>query len=303
MQQRERITEWDERGASLVLEMEFRVALKQGSGLLQPRPFRARPQRSQSHITASLSNGVREGLLEDKWAMITGPGKGIGKAIAVRFAEEGARLVLAGRKADILEEVAEECRQAGSPEVEIFLGDGLEAGDVEDLAENVATRIDILVNNAGMAASGDLQDSLLVGDVDVWERMITLNLITPMRLTRILSPHLAKRKPGYIINIGSQAGLHASKGNAAYAASKWGMTGWSQSSFLELREHDIRVTTLFPHYVQSSMTEGVDIPAERMIKPEDVAEAALLPFRLSELACPTEIMIGNAMPIKSPHKR
>ncbi|CAK0785231.1 hypothetical protein CVIRNUC_008437 [Coccomyxa viridis] len=298
---------------SKLLEMESRAAFgsirnshlpKDGRlVLMHPRPFRARAQRSQSHVVASLSNGVREGLLDGKWAMITGPGSGIGRAISIRFAEEGGSIVLAGRKPDVLEEVAEECRKAGAPEVEIFLADGLDAGDVESLAEAVASRVDVLVNNAGMAASGDLQDSLLVGDVDLWERMLTLNVLTPMRLTRILAPHLAKRNPGYIINIGSQAGLHASKGNAAYAASKWAMTGWSQSCFEELREHDIRVTTLFPHYVQSGMTEEVDIPAERMIKPEDVAEAALLPFRLSELACPTEIMIGNAMPIKSPHRR
>jgi NAD(P)-dependent dehydrogenase (short-subunit alcohol dehydrogenase family) len=81
-----------------------------------------------------------------------------------------------------------------------------------------------------MTTGSDLKDSVMDGDPDQWAKMMTLNLITPMRLTRALAASLSQRK-GTIINMSSVAGLHASKGNPAYAASKWGMSGWSESSF------------------------------------------------------------------------
>ncbi|EIE21846.1 NAD(P)-binding protein [Coccomyxa subellipsoidea C-169] len=169
------------------------------------------------------------------------------------------------------------------------------------VAERVADRLDVLVNSAGMTSKEDQHDKIAEADVDMWDKMINLNLLVPMKLTHALAPILARSHAGgHIINISSVAGLRPSKYNAAYSASKWGLTGWSKACFEELKEQNIRVTTIFPAYVSSDMTRGVPIDNAKMILPEDIAQAALLPFQMSANACPTEIVINNTEPLKKP---
>ncbi|BDA47068.1 probable 3-oxoacyl-[acyl-carrier-protein] reductase FabG [Coccomyxa sp. Obi] len=228
--------------------------------------------------------GKANGLLWGKTAVITGSTRGIGRAIAMEYAKESADLLLLGRDKASLDE-----------------GDALAPDFDSKVAERVASRVDVLVNR--ITSTPDQHDSIFEADVDTWDKMIALNLIVPMRLTHALAPSLAQRQGGgYIINISSMAGLRASKYNAAYSASKWGLTGWSKNSFEELKEHNIRVTTIFPAYVASDMTKEVRIDNEKMILPEDVALAALLPFQMSEYACPTDIVIGNTVKLKKPQQ-
>ncbi|CAL8471683.1 g11225 [Coccomyxa elongata] len=180
-------------------------------------------------------------------------------------------------------------------------GDALAPDFDSKVAERVATRVDVLVNS--ITSTPDQHDSIFEADVDTWDKMIALNLVVPMRLTHALAPSLAQRQGGgYIINISSMAGLRASKYNSAYSASKWGLTGWSKNSFEELKEHNIRVTTIYPAYVASDMTKEVPIDNEKMILPEDIALAALLPFQMSAYACPTDIVIGNTVTLKKPQR-
>jgi 3-oxoacyl-[acyl-carrier protein] reductase len=185
--------------------------------------------------------------------------RGIGEAIAIYYAEEGASLYLCARSESNLAEVAEQCKTHGATNVQTFAVDMMDPKALKDLVENVGSKIDVLVNNAGVpqgpaawactvlglqqrvqanrssfASPGVVDmDPVLEGDPEKWESMVALNLLTPMRLTRELGPYLAekKEKGGVIINISSVAGRDPVAAQAAYAASKWGLTGWSLSTF------------------------------------------------------------------------
>ncbi|CAL5223779.1 g6345 [Coccomyxa viridis] len=234
-----------------------------------------------------MSPSDHEGLLKGKNVLLTGASRGIGRAIAEAYAKNGARLFIVARTTEKLEEVKESCEKLGSPEVTILEADMLQEDDLAKISEAVKGEVDVLVNNAGMATSG----SILEGSPDEAAKLVTMNLIAPMQLTILLAPQLH----GHIINISSVAGLHAIKSQSIYCASKWGLTGFSLTCFEDLKEKNVGVTAIFPAYTESSMTDSASFPSDKMIRPEDIAEAALLPFRMSKFACPSEIVVRNAI--------
>ena len=228
------------------------------------------------------------GLLDQKVAIVTGGGTGIGKCIAAKFAEEGARVVICGRRTEMLEKAA----------AEIDAGDRLIAlpCDVTDqtqilgLVRTVANRlggIDVLVNNAGVMRFDDI---LQTGEED-YELMMGVNVWGPWRFSAAVVPHMKLRGGGSIINISSVAGLKPLAGAGLYCTSKAALQMISQSLALELAEDHIRVNVICPAVVEGTELAvpimGADNveefynklrpchPLGRNGRPEDIAEAAL----------------------------
>ncbi|GAB4823798.1 hypothetical protein N2152v2_010844 [Parachlorella kessleri] len=202
---------------------------------------------------------------------------------------------------DKLEEVAKRCKDAGAPSCEILQLDQADPASIDKLAEETLMRLggapDVLVNNAGVSQGGA---DLLTGDPDGWDTTVDINLMGPMRLTRRIAPAMAKRGSGVIINTGSMAGTKPMEKNVHYAASKWGIRGWTLGTYEELRKHGIKTMVIEPGFVATDMTvhqEGVN--PDLMIRQEDMAAAALLPFKMSATGLPLEVVLKLA---KSPYK-
>jgi len=229
--------------------------------------------------------------LEGQWALVTGGGRGIGRALAVGLASRGASVALASRTAAELEQTAEACRKAGAPKTALFPTDLLQKGKVDELAQAAQEKcgaIDILVNNAGIAIMGNA----LEGDPDRWEPMVDLILAVPMRLVRRIAPGMVERQRGMIINVGGVSGVEPMKKSAISAAVYHGVRGFSLSTYEALRDHGIKVTLLNLAYVNTPMVQDVkNARFDRMMTPEDVAEAALLSVRTSPMCCPQEITL------------
>eukprot|EP01051_Picozoa_sp_SAG22_P011070 SAG22_NODE_1039_length_5888_cov_4.141302_5_plen_292_part_00 len=224
-------------------------------------------------------------VLRGRWVLVTGGGRGIGRAVAVTFAREGAKVALCARTPNELQQTAGLCRDAGAADVSVHVADLADADEVEQLAAELLQKhggVDVLVNNAGCGHSG----SALEGDPDQWEEMVAVNMLAPMRLTRRLAPPMAVRGAGLIINIGSIAALEGMAGaGAAFAASKFGLRGWSLSTYQALRYKNIKVVLINPAFVDTQMSRAYPgTMPERMITPDDVCEAVLLAVRTSS-AC------------------
>jgi 3-oxoacyl-[acyl-carrier protein] reductase len=223
------------------------------------------------------------GMLDGRKALITGASRGIGRAIAVQFAAEGADLALVATKADLLEAVAEEVRGSGRKvltlPVDLRDGDGV-AGAVEKAKEALGG-LDIVVNNAGITA-----DQLLMRQKEEdWVRVLDVNLTGAFRVTKAACRHLMKSKHGRVINITSVVGLTGNAGQASYAASKAGLVGFTKSLAQELASRAVTVNAIAPGFIDTDMTAALTpeqqaaitqrIPLGRMASPLDIAYAAV----------------------------
>ncbi|WP_333563828.1 SDR family NAD(P)-dependent oxidoreductase [Nocardiopsis endophytica] len=187
---------------------------------------------------------MRTGL-EGKSTVVTGGGSGIGRAAALRFAEEGARVLIADIAAEAAEKAAEEVRALGAP-AEAVVGDLSRQEVVDRVAATARDRfggVDVLVNNAGimddMSAAADVSDEL-------WERLIRVNLTAPFLLTRAVLPDMVERGSGAIVFTASEASLRGSAAGAAYTASKHGVAGLVKSTAVMYRDKGIRVNAVAP---------------------------------------------------------
>lgn len=236
--------------------------------------------------------------LQDKVCIVTGAGRGIGRAIALAAAEHGCRVVLASRTADQLEAVqaAIELRggQASSCSADLSSNEDLN-GLVQHTLDRFGT-IDYLVNNAGWGVKANV----VKGKAEDWERTLRVNLLAPMILSRLVLPTLMARRTGAIVNVSSISGRVGQAGSAAYAASKFGLIGFSQSLFEEVREHNIKVAAILPGFVDTGMIPPVKhLDRSRMIQPEDVAQAVLFILTAPPTACPVEITVR---PQRTPYR-
>ena len=192
----------------------------------------------------------------DKVVVITGGGRGIGRALALEFAAEGATCVIAGRRMDALETTAAEVREAGG-KAEVVGCDVMQDQDLQHLAgwtAGVLGRIDVLVNNAGVVTGGRLDDR---HKEDIG-RMVGVNVWAPMRLTQLALPHLRARDGAAIVNISSMAGRVGVPYYAAYCASKFAMRGFSESLRRELKRDGIHVMAVYPGGTATDMLENVE---------------------------------------------
>ncbi|PIU40682.1 MAG: 3-oxoacyl-[acyl-carrier-protein] reductase [Candidatus Omnitrophica bacterium CG07_land_8_20_14_0_80_50_8] len=222
--------------------------------------------------------------LEGKIAIITGASRGIGKAIALLYAQEGARLILSARNQILLDSVAAEICLAGGLKPLLFPLDVTNAQKVTELVDKTLDnykRVDILVNNAGVTRDGLF---VRMSEAD-WDEVLNTNLKGTFLCMRAVSKVMMKQRAGRIINMASVVGLTGNAGQANYAASKAGILALTKSVAKELGSRNVLVNAIAPGFIDTDMTQtlGEDvkhnivktIPVGHFGKPIDVAKAAL----------------------------
>ncbi|HWG91433.1 MAG TPA: SDR family oxidoreductase [Candidatus Thermoplasmatota archaeon] len=215
------------------------------------------------------------GRLTGRVAAITGASSGIGKALAERFAAEGATVVLGSRVVGDVERVAEGIRKRGGT-AHAFPLDVTKRESVAAFAratEQAVGAVDLLVNNAGVGRYGFLEEA----DLEDFEEQIATNLLGPIYVTKAFLP-LLKRSTApskAVLNIASVSATQTAPGLSGYNASKFGLRGFSLSIAQELSPHGIRLTVVNPGYVATAMVAGSQVPPEDMIQPEELAETCL----------------------------
>jgi 3-oxoacyl-[acyl-carrier protein] reductase len=221
--------------------------------------------------------------LANQIAVVTGAGRGIGRAIALKFAAAGADIVCVSRTMANAEAVAGEVRALGrkawARAVDVADAAAVKAAADTILAE--AGRVDILVNNAGVTRDGLL---MRMSDAD-WDTVINTNLKGAFLFTRAFSRALLKQRSGRIINISSVIGLIGNAGQCNYAASKAGLLGLTKAAAKEFAPRGVTVNALAPGFIETDMTAALpaemkaellkSIPLNSLGRPEDVAEGAL----------------------------
>jgi 3-hydroxybutyrate dehydrogenase len=214
--------------------------------------------------------------LEGRIALITGGGRGIGRAIALAFAREGAAVTIAARKSQQIEHVASEVRVEYEVEAIPVVCDVSDGSSVQRMFDQVAEKFgrgpDLLVNNAGVAESATLDKT----DDALWQRLIAVNLSGTFYCMRAALPDMVAHGWGRIINIASIAGKTGAPYIAAYSASKHGVLGLTRSVALEVAAKGITVNAICPGYVDTEMTSrGVENITAKTGKSSDDALAAI----------------------------
>lgn len=230
-------------------------------------------------------------LLEGKTALITGAARGIGKAIALKFASEGANIAFTDLNYDEYMEATEKELNAMGIKAKGYASNAASFDDGEKLITDVVNdfeRIDVLVNNAGIT-----RDNLLMRMQEKdWDIVLTVNLKSAFNLTKAVQRVMMKQRIGSIINMSSVVGVSGNAGQSNYSASKAGMIGFTKSIAQELGSRNIRCNAIAPGFIETEMTSKLKddvkeawiktIPLRRAGKPEDVANVAT--FLASELS-------------------
>ena len=221
---------------------------------------------------------------------MTGAGRGIGAAIAIKLAAMGARTILCGRTRAALEQNAAAI-QANNGQSAVIECDLTDLRSVESLAERMVRdfgRLDILVNNAGIRGEqGPLQEL----QPDDWDSIVNTNLRGVYYMIRAFAPLMIRARSGHIINISSLAGKNPIPNGAAYAASKWGLNGLSYSVAEELRAHNVRVSVVCPGSVHTEFSPHTGKDAEKMLQPSDVAHAVAMLVTQAPQSFASEILL------------
>ena len=211
--------------------------------------------------------------LKGKNALITGGGRGLGKAVAIALANEGVNVGITGRNEEHLKSTVGELEKLGvKAAYSVF--DVEEMAQVEQGVASIASQlggIDILINNAGVGDFGSFEEM----PVETWEKVMKVNLFGVYYVAKATLPYLKQNKEGDIVNVASTAGLKGAPNMSAYCASKAAVISLSQSLMAELRKFNIRVITLTPSTIATDMSiEGklTDGNPEKVLQPEDFAE-------------------------------
>ena len=214
--------------------------------------------------------------LEGRAAVVTGAGRGIGRAIAEAFAREGAAVVLAARTRQQIAEVAAAIKAAGGRALAVPTDVTQDAAVVALVEQTVADfgRLDVLVTAAGTASFGPVVGT----KPEDWDAMLAVNLRAVMACCRAVLPVMVHQHRGTILNIASVAAQRFIPGSAAYAATKAGVVVWSRVLREEVRAEGVRVGVLVPGAVDTPLWDTIPQGPDRsrMLKPEDVARAAVL---------------------------
>lgn len=224
------------------------------------------------------------GLLENKVAIITGASRGIGRAIAERFIEEGATVAFTYLSSDEKARQLEQELTSKGGVAKGFKSDASKFDSAQELVDAVVAEfgtVDVLVNNAGIT-----RDTLLMRmSEQQWDEVIETNLKSAFNLTKAVIKPMLKAKSGSIINMSSVVGVSGNAGQANYAASKAGMIGFSKSVAQELGSRNIRCNSIAPGFIETEMTEVLDqkvveewrnsIPLKRGGTPVDVANTTI----------------------------
>ena len=238
-------------------------------------------------------------MLKGKNAVISGASSGMGKGIAEALSKQGVNLALIARSENKLKEVADLATK-NSVQAHIICCDLTDTKSTDDAATKVGQvfndKLDFLINCAGI---GD-QKKADEADVDVWHNILMTNLVNTMRFTRRLIPYLKKSGDGSaIVNIGSVSGTMTMSKAAAYGASKYGIRGFSNDLFEDLREYGIKVSVIQPGMVNTPMIgDSAKLDRSKMIQVEDVSDSVMYVLQCKPTVCPVEITIR---PQKTPY--
>ncbi|MFQ5682392.1 MAG: SDR family oxidoreductase [Candidatus Binatia bacterium] len=236
--------------------------------------------------------------LTEKVSIITGAGSGIGRAISLLLGRSGSRVVLASRAESRLRAVGEEVRNEGG-EVLIVPTDLTRDEEMERLVETTLTEcgsIDYLINNAGWGRTVPV----VKAKVEDWDQTFQVNLRAPMVLSRLVLPTLIAKGGGAIVHTGSISGKKGQANTAAYSASKFGLIGFSESLYEEVREYGVKVSVILPGFVDTPLIPAMrKLDRSKMIRPEDIAQTVFFVLTCSPACCPVEITVR---PQKTPYR-
>ena len=213
--------------------------------------------------------------LDGNVAVVTGASRGVGRAICIAFAREGATVVLAARSMEKLEETSQKVKQAGG-KTHIVVTDVSKEESIKNLVKVTSQtfgRLDILVNNAGITHSATLEETATAD----WDRLFEVNTRAPFILCREALPLLRKAPHAYIVNIASVVGVKCYALQSAYTASKHALRGMTKALAEELRGSSVRVHSICPGGIDTDMIGQIrpDIKKEDLMQPEEIAELVL----------------------------
>jgi short-subunit dehydrogenase len=224
-----------------------------------------------------------------KLIVVTGGTKGIGKAIVQKFASEGFNIATCARTRKDLKTLGDELNE-NYPGID-FISHPADLSKKDDVKSFLSllksVKVDVLVNNTGVYLPGQIHKE----KSGALEKMIETNLYSAYHMTRGLLPSMIRRKSGHIFNICSTASIMPYINGGSYCISKFALYGMTKVLREEMKEHNIRVTAVLPGPTLTTSWEGVDLPPERFIKPEDVADAIWGVYKLSGQSVVEEILI------------
>ena len=226
----------------------------------------------------------------NKFCVVTGGTKGIGKAIIARFAREGFDIATCSRNQEELDALAREVSKTYGITAYVFRADMSDKDEVKNFAEyilNLRRPIDVLVNNAGYFVAGNIIDE----PDGVLENMIDTNLYSAYTMTRGVIGRMKENKSGHIFNMCSIASIIAYPNGGSYAISKFALMGFSKVLREELKPFGIRVSAVLPGATFTASWEGVDLPEDRLMKAEDIADIVYAAHALSGRSVVEEILI------------
>ncbi len=223
-------------------------------------------------------------------AIVTGASKGLGKAIAMKLASKGYNLFLGSRSENELAAVAKEIADLYNVKVDYFIADLSDKNQTKafgNKALNVFSEINVLVNNAGLFIPG-----LIHEEADgILEQQIATNLYSAYYLTKTVIPTILQTPNAHIFNICSVASKIAYPNGGSYSISKFALLGFSKVLREELKDKKVKVTSILPGAAWSDSWKGVDLPYERLMEANDVAESLVACLNLSHAACVEEIIL------------
>lgn len=223
--------------------------------------------------------------LQGKKAIITGGGRGLGKATAIAFAQEGIDVAITGRNEKTLQATVKELEALGV-KATYAVFDVTDKAKVKAEIASIIERlggVDILVNNAGISEFGKFTDM----PAERWEEILLTNVMGVYNVTREVLPHLIDKNEGDIFNVASTAGLNGNATTSAYSASKFAVIGLSESLMKEVRKNNIRVCTLTPSTIASDMSIELGLTdgnPDHILQPEDFAELIVATLKLPRRA-------------------
>lgn len=210
-------------------------------------------------------------VLTDKIAVVTGAGSGIGEAIATLLHEEGAKVVLAGRNKDKLQNVANQLAQDSVKVVPTDVTNKEEVNELMKIAQQTFGGLDIVINSAGQMLSSKITDY----QVDEWDSMIDVNIKGTLYTAQAALPTMLEQSSGHLINIASISGFEVTKSSTIYSATKAAVHTITQGLEKELAKTGVKVTSISPGMVDTAITAAYNPSDRKKLDPQDIAEAVL----------------------------
>ncbi|HDA1790959.1 TPA: SDR family oxidoreductase [Staphylococcus aureus] len=210
-------------------------------------------------------------VLTDKVAVVTGAGSGIGEAIATLLHEEGAKVVLAGRNKDKLQNVANQLAQDSVKVVPTDVTKKEEVDELIKIAQQTFGGLDIVINSAGQMLSSKITDY----QVDEWDSMIDVNIKGILYTAQAALPTMLEQSSGHLINIASISGFEVTKSSTIYSATKAAVHTITQGLEKELAKTGVKVTSISPGMVDTAITAAYNPTDRKKLEPQDIAEAVL----------------------------